>query len=175
MSYAWRLISSDLIWNCRKGDILDEKHVLQLKGIFLHFDEDKDGVLSVDELEGALSHLGFSTREKFVNKFCGNQEKMKIQGLHKRSFRTDFKTFVIVISKELKTLQQLERDLTALFAFMDVGRTGHLTRRDLRHLLVEVSTPMQLTPEEFTKFMRSLRFKDKVNIEELKRQLVFMY
>eukprot|EP01039_Chlorochromonas_danica_P008345 gene8344-9198_t len=170
-SFAWRLISDESAWVNRSSDNLDDKHLLQLKGIFLHYDDDRDGYLTPPQLIEALTSLGFNTREKLMKKFS----PMGGDSLYASSFKTDFKTFSKVVGKEIKLLQRLDDDLSFLFSFMDTSGSGYLSRRDLRHLLSEVpASPLNST--EFTKFLRSLRFasdSDRINITDLKKQILF--
>ncbi len=100
-SFAWKVISSELVGPSKS--ILRERDVLQLKGIFLTLDEDKDGMLTTVQLIDALKLLGFSTRQKFVVKFSSSsgEEHQNSNGVQGLTFRTDFKTFVSVIGKEL--------------------------------------------------------------------------
>jgi Ca2+-binding EF-hand superfamily protein len=178
-NFAWRLISStgDIPTSNRKNDLVDGE-VIQLKGVFNHFDDDRDGLLSVPQLAEALQCVGFPTRDKFLRKFCISSNQMKIHGIHSMAFKTDFKTFVTVINKEIKCLSSLGRELDALFAFVDVNETGHLSRKELRFLLVEVETPFKLAVQEFTRFVKGLIFSsetDSVSISDLKRHLILHY
>lgn len=94
------------------------------------------------------------------------------------SFKVDFKTFVIVLSKEIKCLASLERELDSLWSFVDVNETGYLSRKELRFLLVEVETPFKLSPQEFTRFVKGLTFSseiDSVSILSLKQHLILHY
>lgn len=178
-TFAWRLISSagELPTSNRKND-LTEGEVIQLKGVFNHFDDDRDGLLAVNQLSEAVQSLGFSTREKFLRKFCISSNQMKIHGIHSMAFKTDFKTFVSVLNKEVKGLSVLERELDALWSFVDVNETGHLSRKELRFLLVEVESPFKLSVQEFTRFVRGLVFSsetDSVSISDLKRHIILHY
>lgn len=177
-TFAWRLISGDISLLSRKTDALEEKHIVQLKGIFSHFDDDRDGYITTEQLTAALLSLGFSTREVFIKKFCVNTAQMKIRGLHGLSFKTDLKTFVAVISREIRYLQFVEEELDALLAFVDVKKTGYITRRELRYLLVDLAVPTRLSMQEFTRFVKGLRFtadKDSISILELKREILFLF
>jgi Ca2+-binding EF-hand superfamily protein len=49
---------------------------------------------------------------------------MKILGLNEMSFKTDFKTFVMMLSKEMKALQDIDSELSNLFSFIDVTNSG---------------------------------------------------
>lgn len=174
-NFAWRLINSGDIHQQRKND-LSERHIIQLKGTFNHFDEDKDGMLSVHQLCEALQSLGFTTREKFLRKFSVASAQMKLNGAHSMNFKTDFKTFSSVVNKEIKSLQGLENELDALFAYVDVNETGYLSRKELRFLLVDVASSSRFNPQEFSRFVKGLTFTadtDSVSIVELKRQILF--
>lgn len=176
-SFAWRLISGDISLLSRKSDALDERHIIQLKGLFSHFDDDRDGYITTEQLTAALLSLGLSTREVFIKKFCVNTAQMKIHGLHGLSFKTDLKTFVAVISREVRYLQTLEEELDALLAFVDEKQTGYITRRELRYLLVDLASPTRLSMQEFTRFVKGLHYtaEDRVSILELKREILFLF
>jgi Ca2+-binding EF-hand superfamily protein len=195
-TFAWRLITDDLLpassssvlssssISIRRSD-LTENQILQLKGIFLHYDADRDGLLLVDQLSDALQSIGFSNRNKFLVKFMSNINQQKIQGKFinstdsKLTFKTDFKTFIQVIGKEVESLKTLETELSTLFNFVDVNKTGYLSRRELKFLLVDVMSPTRLSSTEFTKFMKSLKnlfdTDDNISIEKLKQQLILYY
>lgn len=173
-SFAWKVISSELVGPTRS--LLREKDVLQLKGIFLSLDDDKDGMLTTLQLIDALKLLGFSTREKSVVKFSANASQLQASGLHALTFKTDFKTFVTVIGKEISAMKEVERDLSFLFEFMDSFETGHLSKKELKHLLVGVEAPSAMTDVEFTRFTKSLIFppnSETISIADLKIQLIF--
>jgi Ca2+-binding EF-hand superfamily protein len=173
-SFAWKVISNDLIGP--KKTILKEKDVLQLKGIFLSLDDDRDGQLSSTQLADGLKLLGFSTREKFLLKFSVNAAQNKINGLNAMSFKTDFKTFCNVISKELKEMQSAANDLDYLFSFIDSNNTGFLSKKELKHLLTEVLSPIVLSSVEFNRFMKSLLIpngSEHISIPDLKNQIIF--
>src|SRR4051812_31517121 len=112
---AWRLISGES--NVSKKGSLRENDILQLRGIFLSLDDDKDGLLSTTQLGEALRLLGFIPREKLIKKFCSNLNQMRIMGLNEMSFKTDFKTFVTILSKEIKALVEIENEIGGLFEF----------------------------------------------------------
>lgn len=178
-TFAWRLINSagDMPVSNRKND-LSESEVIQLKGIFNHYDDDRDGLLSVPQLSEALQSLGFPTREKFLRKFSVSSNQMKIHGVHSSAFKTDFKTFAMVINKEIKVLSNVERELDAIWSFVDVNETGCLSRKELRFLLVDLETPFKLSTQEFTRFVKGLIFSsetDSVNISDLKRHIILHY
>ncbi len=119
---AWRLISTES--NILKKGSLKENDVLQLRGIFLSLDDDKDGLLTTSQLADALRLLGFVPRVKLIKKFAPNVNQMKILGLNEMSFKTDFKTFVMMLSKEMKALQDIDVELTHLFSFVDTTNSG---------------------------------------------------
>jgi len=188
-SFAWKVISSDLVGPSRCS--LREREVLQLKGIFLSLDEDKDGQLTTLQLVEALKLLGFSTREKFVLKFyfynngngrnpnpnvpsAGSSVGMGIQAL---TFKTDFSTFCSVIGKELKVMKEIEIDLDYLFNFIaDESNTGYLSKKELKHMLVDISSPTAMTEVEFTRFTKSIVFpsdSQTISISDFKVQLIF--
>jgi Ca2+-binding EF-hand superfamily protein len=177
-SFAWRLITNnEALYSLRKTE-LDESHLIQLKGIFNHYDADRDGLLSVDELTEALKALGFSSRERFLKKFNANSTQLKIQGLHSMNFKVDLKTFISVINREVNSLQKIEEELGALFSFIDVNETGFLSRKEIRHLLVEVETPCKMDQQQFQRFVKGLTFTtdtDSISIGELKRVILFLY
>ena len=177
-SFSWRLISGNIGLLNRKSDGLDERHVVQLKGLFQHYDDDRDGFITTEQLAEALASLGLSTRERFLKKFCVNSVQMKIHGLHGLSFKTDLKTFVAVISREIRYLQAMEDELDALLTFVDVNQTGYITRRELKYLLVDLASPTHLSMQEFTKFVKGLKFKpetDSVSIDDLKKEVLFLF
>jgi Ca2+-binding EF-hand superfamily protein len=172
---AWRLISDDGAWSSSTLEAINEDHILQLKVIFLNHDGNKDGYLNTQQLFDALNNVGFKSRKKLILKFSPNSNQIKPTD-QQSSFKTDFKTFVTVIAREVKQLQKLDSELSYLFSFMDINKTGYLSKRDLRHLLMEVETNRQLGTAEFTKFLRSLRFAadtDSISIAELKKQIIF--
>ncbi len=203
-TFAWRLITDDLSptsststtvtplvpssssSHFRKSD-LNENQILQLKGIFLHYDTDRDGLLTIEQLTEALQSIGFSTRNKFLIKFLPHttSNQMKIQGKFinhhdsKLTFKTEWKTFLSIINKEIQSLKKLDNELTSLFQFIDINHTGYLSKRELKFLLVDVLSPTRLTAPEFTKFMKSLKSSfdsnDNIRIEELKRQLILYH
>ncbi len=119
---AWRLISTES--NILKKGSLRENDVLQLRGIFLSLDDDKDGLLTTGQLADALRLLGFVPRVKLIKKFAPSINQMKILGLNEMSFKTDFKTFVMMLSKEMKALQDIDVELTNLFSFVDTTNSG---------------------------------------------------
>ncbi len=173
-SLAWRLISTES--NILKKGSLKENDILQLRGIFLSLDEDKDGLLTTAQLGDALKLLGFVPREKLIKKFAVNMNQMKIRGLNEMSFKTDFKTFVMMLSKEMKALQDIDTELTHLFSFIDTTNSGLLSKSDLKHLLVDTITPLSMTPQEFHRFVKGLSFatdSENVRIVDLKKQLLF--
>ena len=176
-TFAWRLISSidPSILLGRKME-LTERHLVMLRGTFNHFDDDRDGALTVPQLRDALQSLGFNTRDKFLKRFCINPSQLKIHGQHSLSFKTDFKTFVQVLGKELESLHNTELELDALFAFVDVNETGQLSRKELRYLLVDIASPCRLSQQEFTRFIKGLVFMsdtDSISIADLKKHVLF--
>jgi Ca2+-binding EF-hand superfamily protein len=168
----------------RKYD-LNENQILQLKGVFLHYDSDRDGYLTIDQLSEALLSIGFNNRNKFLVKFLPNASQAKIQGKFisaqesKLKFNTDFKTFITVIGKEIASLRNLESELTVLFNFVDINNTGYISKRELKFLLVDVMSSTRLNSTEFTKFMKSSKnsfdSNDNISISELKKQLILSY
>lgn len=175
-TFAWRLIADDGIWSTRTADSLDEKHIIQLKGIFLHYDEDKDGFLTITQLSDALLALGFRNRDKLLSKFSSQPLQSRNRSLHGVSFKTDLKTFIQVVTREVRLLRQFDEEFSVLLGFMDVNRTGSVSKRDLRHLLSEVETSSKLSSQEFTRFLRNLRFSsdtDSISIADLRRQILF--
>jgi Ca2+-binding EF-hand superfamily protein len=212
-SFAWRLITDDLLGSSAippnpstSSDVpppppppskssgisaisrrseLNENQILQLKGIFLHFDNDRDGYLTIEQLGEAVLNIGFTNRNKFLTKFLPNQSKLKMEGKFisaqesKLNFKTDFKTFITVIGKEISSLRNLESELTVLFNYVDVNNSGYISKRELKFLLVDVMSSTRLNSTEFTKFMKSLKnsfdSNDNINIQELKKQLILSY
>lgn len=171
---AWRLISGES--NISKKGSLRENDILQLRGIFLSLDDDKDGLLSTTQLGEALRLLGFIPREKLIKKFATNLNQMRIMGLNEMSFKTDFKTFVTILSKEIKALVEIENEISGLFEFMDSNGSGMISKKELRHLLVETISPFSLSGTEYAKFVRNISFpsnSEYIKISELKRQVLF--
>ncbi len=192
-SFAWRLINVDrslLSFNVDQQGFTDPE-LLQLRGMFLHHDDDRDGFLTSEQLTICLQELGFYTRDRFVKKFCLNPNQIKVRGLTTFSFKTDFKTFVRVLSKEVDSLRSAYQDLSSLFDFMDVDKTGLISKKEVRHLLIEVESSTKLTAQEYTKFMKGLNFIERsgssisninssnvfvnemITIEDLKSHLLF--
>lgn len=127
-----------------KSGIVDEDHIFQLKAIFMHFDTNKDGYISYEQLCSALTYLGLPTREKFIKKFCSPMstlknnpsklsysnnidEKMsttsslnqrKVHGHIILNFNTDLKTFIMTIGKCINEFKQQKKMLEELFTFM---------------------------------------------------------
>lgn len=168
-SFAWRLINVDrslLTANLDQEGFTDPE-LLQLRGMFLHHDDDRDGFLTSEQLTVCLQELGFYTRDRFVKKFCLNPNQIKVRGLTTFSFKTDFKTFVKVLSKEMDLLRLTYQDLTALFDFMDVNKTGWISKRDVRHLLVEIDSSTKLSSQEYARFMKGLTFTDINNVNNM--------
>jgi Ca2+-binding EF-hand superfamily protein len=157
-TFAWRLINVDrslLSVNLEQEGFSDPE-LLQLRGMFLHHDDDRDGFLTSEQLTVCLQELGFYTRDRFVKKFCLNPTQIKIRGLMAFSFKTDFKTFVKVLAREVYALKNTYQDLTALFDFMDVDKTGYISKNEIRHLLMDIDSNTKLSHEEYTKFMKGI-------------------
>ena len=180
LSFAWRLLTWDLLQSlpASASSAFTQAQLMQLRALFLHFDEDRDGFLTTDELSTALSELGFQPRERLLKKFCSNATQLKVQGLSTMAFKTDCKTFMHIITKEIEQLRTTAAELTTLFEFVDERKTGFLSKQDLRFLLVELESPTRLSPQEYQRFIRNLTFSsdgESVNIEHLKHQMLFYH
>ena len=119
---AWRLISGDDLI-IAKG-CLTEGDILQLKGLFLYFDSDKDGYINKEQLVLALKYLGLNPRDNLVHSFT--------HSANKNTFHVDFNTFVEILSREQERLLEVKAELDSLFAFVDPQETGEITVKQLQ-------------------------------------------
>jgi Ca2+-binding EF-hand superfamily protein len=165
-SLAWSLISSDEVTT---SDAFHDKDILQLKGIFLTFDKDKDGHLSNKELTQALKCIGLIPRSNLITLFSANSTRA--------TWFVDFNKFVEVLSSERKRLYEIKGELDCLFKFVDANQTGYMEIKELKQLLTTPSTSsMKLSPQDFEKFLFSLNIEPNetsVNIALLKRKILF--
>lgn len=166
---SWTLISDQQALPAR--GFLQEKDVLQLKGIFLSLDDDSDGYLTKEQLQDALVLLGLNTRDKLLSKFFNISHHSKAAVL-----KVDLKTFLSVLSKEKEKFRDVEKDLDYIFSYLDPHKTGQVNRQELKHFLVELDTPLRLTAPEFSKFLKTIPVSSTakhINIDVLKKRIMF--
>jgi hypothetical protein len=121
--------------------------------------------------------LGLMPRKKLLKKFALTSSSLKLNGQLSDTFKTDFKTFIKVLSDEIAALKRIEEDISYLLSFMDSSQQkGYISRKELRHLMVEVISPFSLSSLEFNSFAKNISFSssnDSISIEEFKKRVLF--
>lgn len=128
----------------------------QLRGIFAAHDFDHDGMLTRAQLVDVVSMLGLKATDKLVAKFFpGSSKAAAPQAADKL---VDLPTFVRVACEELVAAPDVVPELIELFQVFDPPnaegkRSGTITLKTLRHIMLEVLTPDRLTREEFDDYL----------------------
>ncbi|KAJ1431019.1 hypothetical protein B484DRAFT_448545 [Ochromonadaceae sp. CCMP2298] len=155
-SLAWKLILDESCTSSSGVETDSQKErVIQLKGIFLSLDSDQDGLLSVAQLEGALSRIGLKIGSSVLASL----------GSH-----VNFETFRGIVSEQTRRLKQVEEELDELFAFLDDG-DGFIAVDRLRRLLGKEDG----TEQQFADLLGVLSHTTEktISIEVLKSKILF--
>jgi Ca2+-binding EF-hand superfamily protein len=164
---AWSLISGD--GTRPTGCDFNDKDVLQLKGIFMSLDADKDGFLTTEQLSKAFQFVGLSLKNDVLSQLPTNANGV-------RTARVTFDTFVMALSHERKRLAGAREQLDALFAFIDSDATGTVSVSELEQLLCAEASPLRFSRPEFGSLLLSLDCTGpdrRINIEQLNSKLLF--
>lgn len=146
------------------GDGFNDRDTLQLKGIFLSLDLDKDGFLNRNQVRQAIMQVGIAPSEHTIESFF-------VDGRDK----VDFSTFRTVLFQERDSLAEIGGQLDVLFSFIDSENTGYISSKELEHLLCG-SSKVQFTKKDFQSFVNVLALDNKsgkYNIADVKQRLLF--
>jgi Ca2+-binding EF-hand superfamily protein len=164
---AWSLISGD--GTRPTGCDFNDQDVLQLKGIFMSLDADKDGFLTTEQLSKAFQFVGLTLKNDVLSQLLTNANGVRTAGV-------TFDTFVMALSHERKRLASAREQLDALFAFIDSDATGTVSVSELEQLLCAEASPLRFSRPEFSALLLSLDCASpdrRINIEQLKSKLLF--
>lgn len=162
-SLAWSLVSRQTITSSCNG--FNDRDTLELKGIFLSLDHDKDGYLNRNQVHQALLQVGLTPKEHILDSFF-------INGCE----TLDFSTFLFVLYNERSRFAEMKEQLDLLFSFIDCDRTGYISSKELEHLLCG-SSKVQFTDKDFQAFVSVLQLPVKSNgkypIADIKEKILF--
>lgn len=163
---AWTLISGD----GSRPQVCEftDQDVLQLKGIFMSLDHDKDGLLNQEQVVKAFHYVGINTSSDSINGYF-----LRENGL--RAMEINFDTFVAALSTEKQSLKHVEDQLDTLFSFIDEKGTGTVSIQELEQLLTAETSPFRFSKPEFGAFVLSLDCSpsQRISTKLLKRKLLF--
>mmetsp|Transcript_70187 Transcript_70187/g.196453 ORF Transcript_70187/g.196453 Transcript_70187/m.196453 type:complete len:261 (+) Transcript_70187:141-923(+) len=130
----------------------------QLRGIFAAHDHDHDHMITRAQLVDVMSMIGLKATDKLIQKFYAARPKNAGPSL------IDLNTFLAVASEQLLEAQDVTPELIELFEVFDPpaedgSRSGMVTLKTLRHIMLEVLTPDRLTRAEFEEFITVARLK----------------
>mmetsp|Transcript_3740 Transcript_3740/g.6105 ORF Transcript_3740/g.6105 Transcript_3740/m.6105 type:complete len:268 (-) Transcript_3740:48-851(-) len=130
----------------------------QLRGIFAAHDHDHDHMITRAQLVDVMSMIGLKATDKLIQKFYAARPSNAGPSL------IDLNTFLVVASEQLLEAQDVTPELIELFEVFDPpaedgSRSGMITLKTLRHIMLEVLTPDRLTRAEFEEFITVARLK----------------
>lgn len=164
---AWTLLSGD---GSRPACCdFNDQDVLQLKGIFMSLDLDKDGLLTMDQVITAFKYVGLNPRSDSVSHYFLNSSGLRVSGV-------SFDTFVAILSEERKSLLSAKEQLDTLFSFVDSDDTGTISVNELEQLLTSNASPFRFSKPEFGAFLLTVDCtapNKRINIGLLKSKLLF--
>lgn len=110
----------------------------QLRGVFAACDENRDGLLSKDELTNALLALCIKPTLSTVQKYHFGSPTGVV----------DAATFISVTMSRMHEFESNSSSILQLFQEFDPGHSGLVPSRVLRHLLSEVQADTALSARE---------------------------
>jgi Ca2+-binding EF-hand superfamily protein len=164
---AWSLISGDgsKPANCEFND----QDVLQLKGIFMSLDSDKDEKLTFDQVVKAFKLVGLNPKESTITPYFLNENGLRAQGI-------PFDSFIQILSEEKRHLVEVKEQLDSLFSFIDDKDTGTISVAELEQLLTAPTSPFRFTKPEFGGLLLTLDCgsrEKRLSVSLLKSKLLF--
>ena len=134
------------------GRVVNDSVRQQLRGIFAAHDHDHDHKITRAQLVDVISMLGIRPSNELVARFFNERPDNAAPSL------IDLQTFLKVASVELNSAPEVTPDLVELFELFDPDRTGMVTVKTLRHIMLEVLTPDRLSRSEFEEFLQCAMF-----------------
>ena len=134
------------------GRVVNDSVRQQLRGIFAAHDHDHDHMITRAQLVDVISMLGIRPSNELVARFFNARPDNAAPSL------IDLQTFLKVASVELNSAPEVTPDLVELFELFDPDRTGMVTVKTLRHIMLEVLTPDRLSRSEFEEFLQCAMF-----------------
>lgn len=109
-----------------------------LRSLFVYFDKDKDGMISVDELRKIVKHLGEGLSEVEL-------EQITKTAILQCNGKIDLMQFLVIMEgKKVET--SLEKRLIAAFREYDANDDGFITKQELKETVDKLG--ISLTDEE---------------------------
>ena len=168
-NFAWILLQHPLELNDPQiSSWISEKEVAQLHGLFLFLSCGSD-FLTESQAENGIGMLGLSS-----------VKSVKVENAETVESSVTFDRFLLRVKEILLNKKYLERDLRTLFSFHrhDGESDAFISRKSLRHLLVDVESPYKLTVSSYAIFEKSLSLTDLqeiIPINYLIRKMLFSF
>jgi len=140
-------------------EIDEEELRARLQEAFAAVDADEDGVISHDDLKGALEGAGYTPTDDIVEAIIARADE---DGSGNISFE-EFAKAIIILGIKIRIIMALKR----AFVAMDVDNTGYITVDNLKTLRDEVGAT-QITDERIEEVFGNCDANDDgaVNFEE---------
>ncbi|KAK2165820.1 hypothetical protein LSH36_45g12019 [Paralvinella palmiformis] len=127
------------MFTCRRyfGSVVPENGIQEYKETFQLYDEDKDGIVTREQIAIIMRSLGISISD-------GELDSM-IKTHCKETTRVDFPEFLAMMSKclaEAPSKSEEERSLVDAFKVFDRQDNGRITSRELRTIVMTLGESM---------------------------------
>ncbi|XP_071833406.1 neo-calmodulin-like isoform X2 [Apostichopus japonicus] len=123
-NYFWRKLSSDEISSV---DELTPEQRHEFKEAFLLFDQDKDGVISANELEKVMKLLKQDTSEEEIREMFDEADTDGNGAI-------DFKEFLTMMANKMSK-HSIDDGMKQAFKVFETDIKGHVSADDIRHVM----------------------------------------
>jgi len=127
---------------------LTEENVMDLKEIFIMFDTDVDGVISIDQVYQAMNVMGMRRSDEEI------LAQVKNVSADSKNNTLEFNEFIKMVALDMKTDATKNRDeLFEAFREFDKDEDGKLSEAELREIMVSLGEE-PVTEQEFKHFIK---------------------
>ena len=165
-NFAWLLLQHPIELKDPVSNWMSDKEVAQLHGLFLFLSCGSEFVTE-PQFETGIRMLGLSTE---ISSKKIEKTEMKVE-----STSINFDSFLVRVKEILLKKKDIEGDLRTLFSFHS-HKGESISRKELRHLLVDVETPYRLSATSYFQFEKSLLLnvaQEDIPIKNLIRRILF--
>ena len=131
------------------GRVVNDSVRQQLRGIFAAHDHDHDHMITRSQLVDVINMLGIRPSNELIARFFSERPDSTL---------IDLETFLRVCCEQLNSAPEVTKDLIELFEIFDPKKTGRVTVKTLRHIMMEVLTQDRLSRSEFEEFLQCAMF-----------------
>ena len=165
--FAWLLLQHPIELKNPLSNWISDKEVAQLHGLFLFLSCGTD-FITESQFEAGIRMLGLSAEK--------SSKRVENDTIESSSINVD--EFLVRVKDILLKKKNIERDLRTLLSLHShKGESdAFISKKELRHLLVDVETPYKLSASSYFQFEKSLLLNDvqeDIPINFLIRKILF--